>query len=249
MSATSSSGHGNSLQEKHIPRPPNAFMLYRSDLFHKRVVPLEIEKRQQNISRIAGQCWRMLSEEEKAVWYAKAAAARADHHAKYPYYKFKPGRKATGGHPFKRHSKAKQGVCSTGKYFTDPAQRVRAPRSHASKSSPKRTPVTDNERPLPSSSSSPLVLPPVLPQPVWRAQAPRTRPSGNNTSQTSVLPHETIVKLDQLSTQCPPDLHSSLDLMNIIEDLDAVCNRFLLETRTLLCSRRSPLIPVLNHLK
>ncbi|KIJ69992.1 hypothetical protein HYDPIDRAFT_51118, partial [Hydnomerulius pinastri MD-312] len=69
-------------------RPPNAFMLYRSDFLKRRTVPREVEKRQQNLSRIAGQCWNMLPEREKAIWHDKAAAVQAAHHAKYPHYRF-----------------------------------------------------------------------------------------------------------------------------------------------------------------
>ncbi|KIK97983.1 hypothetical protein PAXRUDRAFT_95391, partial [Paxillus rubicundulus Ve08.2h10] len=76
-----------------IPRPPNAFMLYRSDFLKRRTIPPEVEKRQQNLSRIAGQCWNMLPDDEKAVWHDKAAAVQAAHYAKYPFYKFKPSRK------------------------------------------------------------------------------------------------------------------------------------------------------------
>ncbi|KAH7887789.1 hypothetical protein F5I97DRAFT_889449 [Phlebopus sp. FC_14] len=78
---------------KPIPRPPNAFMLYRSDFLRRRTVPPEVEHRQQNLSRIAGQCWNLLSEEEKDVWHNEAAAVRAAHYAKYPFYKFRPNRK------------------------------------------------------------------------------------------------------------------------------------------------------------
>lgn len=69
---------------KRIPRPPNAFILYRSDFLKNRVIPPEVEKRQQNLSRIAGQCWNILPETEKAIWFSKAAVVRAEHRAKYP---------------------------------------------------------------------------------------------------------------------------------------------------------------------
>lgn len=80
---------------KRIPRPPNAFMLYRSDFLKRRVVPPEVEKRQQNLSRIAGQCWNMLPDTEKAIWYGKAAVVRAEHRARYPSHKTGPFHKDT----------------------------------------------------------------------------------------------------------------------------------------------------------
>ncbi|KAI6164805.1 hypothetical protein EDD17DRAFT_1754663 [Pisolithus thermaeus] len=81
---------------EHIPRPPNAFLLYRSDFLKRRTIPREVEKRQQNLSRIIGECWNMLSAEEKAVWREKAAAVTAAHQAKYPHYKFRPTRRTAG---------------------------------------------------------------------------------------------------------------------------------------------------------
>ena len=80
---------------KRIPRPPNAFMLYRSDFHKRRTIPREVEKRQQNLSRIAGQCWKMLPETEKAIWYGKAAVIRAEHRARYPSHKTGPFHKDT----------------------------------------------------------------------------------------------------------------------------------------------------------
>ncbi|KAG1872538.1 high mobility group box domain-containing protein, partial [Suillus tomentosus] len=75
----------------HIPRPPNAFMLYRSHMLKSRG-NADPEKRQQNLSRIAGQLWRAMSKEDRAVWHKKAAEVQAAHCAKYPGYKFKPNR-------------------------------------------------------------------------------------------------------------------------------------------------------------
>ncbi|KDQ64283.1 hypothetical protein JAAARDRAFT_117714, partial [Jaapia argillacea MUCL 33604] len=71
-----------------IPRPPNAFMLFRSDFLARKVIPQHVERRQQNLSRIAGECWHLLSETEKAKWHAKAKEALENHRAKYPSYKF-----------------------------------------------------------------------------------------------------------------------------------------------------------------
>lgn len=89
------SAHGgiHSSSKEHIPRPPNAFMLYRSHMLKSRG-NADPEKRQQNLSRIAGQLWRDMSKEDRAVWHKKAAEVQAAHYAKYPGYKFKPNRKS-----------------------------------------------------------------------------------------------------------------------------------------------------------
>ncbi|KAI0368094.1 hypothetical protein BV20DRAFT_486954 [Pilatotrama ljubarskyi] len=80
-------------KRKRIPRPPNAFMLYRSHLLKTRQIPPGIEHRQQNISRVAGECWNMLPEEEKRKWHDKAKEVLTAHMAKHPDYKFSPERK------------------------------------------------------------------------------------------------------------------------------------------------------------
>ncbi|KAG6900928.1 hypothetical protein C0993_004365 [Termitomyces sp. T159_Od127] len=74
----------------HIPRPPNAFMLYRSDFLKRGIIPAHVERRQQNLSRIAGQCWNLLPPEEKAQWQERAAQALLEHQKRNPDYKFTP---------------------------------------------------------------------------------------------------------------------------------------------------------------
>ncbi|CAA7259710.1 unnamed protein product [Cyclocybe aegerita] len=73
-----------------IPRPPNAFMLFRSDFLKRGVIPNNVERRQQNLSRIAGQVWNMLDPEEKAHWHEQAAQVLNEHQLKNPNYKFTP---------------------------------------------------------------------------------------------------------------------------------------------------------------
>ena len=79
---------------KRIPRPPNAFMLYRSHLLRTRQIPPGIEHRQQNISRVAGECWNLLPDAEKKKWHDKAKEVLLAHMEKHPDYKFSPERKA-----------------------------------------------------------------------------------------------------------------------------------------------------------
>ncbi|KAH9894480.1 hypothetical protein C8Q73DRAFT_791019 [Cubamyces lactineus] len=79
---------------KRIPRPPNAFMLYRSHLLRTRQIPPGIEHRQQNISRVAGECWNLLPDAEKKKWHDKAKEVLVAHMEKHPDYKFSPDRKA-----------------------------------------------------------------------------------------------------------------------------------------------------------
>ncbi|TFK43592.1 hypothetical protein BDQ12DRAFT_709332 [Crucibulum laeve] len=78
------------LTRTHIPRPPNAFMLFRSDFLKKGIIPKSVERRQQNLSRVVGEVWNLAPPEEKAIWHKKAAEVLADHQRKNPDYKFSP---------------------------------------------------------------------------------------------------------------------------------------------------------------
>ncbi|KAJ7368242.1 hypothetical protein DFH08DRAFT_947178 [Mycena albidolilacea] len=83
-------------QSRRIPRPPNAFILYRSDLLKSGKIPENMERRQQNLSRVAGECWNLLKPHEKQVWQELAAERAAIHQLEYPNYHFKPSPRGKG---------------------------------------------------------------------------------------------------------------------------------------------------------
>ncbi|KAJ7129749.1 hypothetical protein C8R44DRAFT_872971 [Mycena epipterygia] len=83
-------------KSRRIPRPPNAFILYRSDLLKNGGIPDSIERRQQTLSRVAGQCWNLLSVAEKRKWQDLAAERAAIHQLEYPDYHFKPSPRGKG---------------------------------------------------------------------------------------------------------------------------------------------------------
>lgn len=74
----------------YIPRPPNAFMLFRADFVRQKHVPGSIETNHGSLSKIIGNCWRALPLDEKRVWEIKAKHAKAEHKARYPEYRFRP---------------------------------------------------------------------------------------------------------------------------------------------------------------
>jgi len=80
-------------KRKKIPRPPNAFMLFRSWLIHDGKLPPEIGSRQQHISKIAGKAWKLLDEPSKNEWRKEALRRLQDHEKDYPNYKFEPSPK------------------------------------------------------------------------------------------------------------------------------------------------------------
>lgn len=91
--------HGRKKPASHIPRPPNAFILFRSSFIRSRHVSTGVETNHSTLSKIIGLTWQNLPEEERQVWHRKAKQAEAEHRAKFPAYAFKPlhGRLKAGG--------------------------------------------------------------------------------------------------------------------------------------------------------
>ncbi|THH29139.1 hypothetical protein EUX98_g5044 [Antrodiella citrinella] len=143
----------------HVPRPPNAFMLFRAEKVNAEL-PRDLPNRQQVVSVVAGQCWNMLDEAGKAEWHARAREMLKKHMERYPDYKFAPSRKSTrkkaeevevkDGEEYIRHLREKYmnmvgpSVAST---------RARKPRSRKGRAAP------DVQPPLPSSSRLPSMNP------------------------------------------------------------------------------------------
>ncbi|GJE85367.1 HMG domain-containing protein [Phanerochaete sordida] len=73
----------------YIPRPPNAFILFRSSFIKAQHIPEKIEGNHSSLSKIIGKYWKTLSPEQKQVWEAKAIVALADHRKKYPDWRFR----------------------------------------------------------------------------------------------------------------------------------------------------------------
>ncbi|KAL5522858.1 hypothetical protein ACEPAG_8876 [Sanghuangporus baumii] len=76
----------------HIPRPPNAFILFRSSFIRSQHVSAETEGNHGTLSKIVGMLWHALSYEERQVWQAKARRAYAEHKRMYPGYSFRPAK-------------------------------------------------------------------------------------------------------------------------------------------------------------
>lgn len=85
-----SRGYSRSKDPDHVPRPRNAFMLFRSAFAAAQKIGTNIEHDNRHITRIIAHCWNRLSESEKQVWRNKAATEKAVHAMKYPNYRFHP---------------------------------------------------------------------------------------------------------------------------------------------------------------
>ncbi|THH21596.1 hypothetical protein EUX98_g8344 [Antrodiella citrinella] len=86
--------HSKKRDASYIPRPPNAFILFRSSFIRAQHIPGKIEGNHSALSKIIGKCWKALPREEKETWEAKAIVAQAEHRQKYPDWRFRPGANA-----------------------------------------------------------------------------------------------------------------------------------------------------------
>lgn len=73
-----------------VPRPRNAFMIFRSEFWAGEKISRTVEHDHRHISRIIGHCWNQLPEAEKDKWREKAEQEKLDHIMKYPGYRFSP---------------------------------------------------------------------------------------------------------------------------------------------------------------
>ncbi|KAH8810308.1 hypothetical protein DL96DRAFT_1626680 [Flagelloscypha sp. PMI_526] len=88
--ASASSASTSTAPPVHVPRPPNAFILFRSSFIKGNHVDPNIETNHSTLSKIAGLTWNNLSDLQKEEWHQKAKLARAEHRAQFPDYSFKP---------------------------------------------------------------------------------------------------------------------------------------------------------------
>lgn len=94
--------HSKKKPGNHIPRPPNAFILFRSSFIKSQHVSTEVETNHSTLSKIIGLTWQNLSEKERQVWHNKAKAALEEHKRRFPQYAFKPSQSKKGGTVEKR---------------------------------------------------------------------------------------------------------------------------------------------------
>jgi hypothetical protein len=82
--------HSKKKPANYIPRPPNAFILFRSSFIKSQHVSTEVETNHSTLSKIIGLTWQNLPHDERQVWHAKAKAALEDHKRRFPQYAFRP---------------------------------------------------------------------------------------------------------------------------------------------------------------
>ncbi|KAK0215151.1 hypothetical protein IW262DRAFT_1465970 [Armillaria fumosa] len=91
----STSSNDVSHKKNRIPRPLNCYFIFRKDVVDKKMIPKGAEHDSRHLSRIIGQLWKNLSEDEKAHYYRRAVEERERHEELYPDYVYQPQRRAT----------------------------------------------------------------------------------------------------------------------------------------------------------
>ena len=104
------SGHSRKKPINHIPRPPNAFILFRSYFIKSQHVSSEVETNHSTLSKIIGLTWKNLPIEERQIWHARAKVALEDHKRKFPSYAFKPVHSKPRGVPAEKRKVREVGL-------------------------------------------------------------------------------------------------------------------------------------------
>lgn len=77
---------------KKIPRPPNSFIIFRSE-HQGRIKQEQPDLPNTEISRVIGHMWHKLTTDEKKIYEARAIEAKQEHAVKHPTWKFCPKRR------------------------------------------------------------------------------------------------------------------------------------------------------------
>ena len=88
--------------KEYIPRPLNAFMLFRRECSKvRRHSQADKKPRQADFSKTVSQRWKCLTPEERRYWGDQAAEKAEEHKRLYPHYVYHPRRsvKDKGGRP------------------------------------------------------------------------------------------------------------------------------------------------------
>lgn len=83
--------HSRRREPGHIPRPRNAFIIFRSFYVRARSAG---EGQQNELSKQAGKVWNKMTAEERVPFVERATAEKTQHQAMYPNYIYCPGRGA-----------------------------------------------------------------------------------------------------------------------------------------------------------
>ncbi|KAG6867577.1 hypothetical protein C0993_000972 [Termitomyces sp. T159_Od127] len=81
--------HNKRRDASYIPRPPNAFILFRSSFIRDQKISNKVEGNHSKLSKIIGMYWKALTKEQRDEWEDKAAQALIEHRKRYPDWRFR----------------------------------------------------------------------------------------------------------------------------------------------------------------
>ncbi|WWC63542.1 uncharacterized protein I303_106145 [Kwoniella dejecticola CBS 10117] len=82
--------HARKQTADHIPRPRNAFILFRKHVVDSKLIPASVEMRHQNVSIITAKMWSEAPADQKAHFNELARVEKEEHMKKYPGYRYQP---------------------------------------------------------------------------------------------------------------------------------------------------------------
>ncbi|WVQ72004.1 hypothetical protein IAR50_001548 [Cryptococcus sp. DSM 104548] len=82
--------HARKQNADHIPRPRNAFILFRKHVVDAKLIPTSVEMRHQNVSIITAKMWSEAPPDQKAHFNELARIEKEEHLKKYPGYRYQP---------------------------------------------------------------------------------------------------------------------------------------------------------------
>ncbi|PBL01477.1 hypothetical protein ARMGADRAFT_879356, partial [Armillaria gallica] len=85
-----------------IPRPPNCYIIFRKDVVAKKLIPKGAEHDSRHLSRIIGELWQKLPEEERRYYHQRAAEELENHKILYPNYVYQPQKRTPKPREVKR---------------------------------------------------------------------------------------------------------------------------------------------------
>lgn len=74
----------------HVPRPRNAFILFRCDCVRQRLIPPSVEDHHSQISKTVANLWNNMTEIQRQPWVDMAEKEKEEHNLRNPGYRYSP---------------------------------------------------------------------------------------------------------------------------------------------------------------
>ena len=149
------SSSGSTPTSGHVPRPRNAYVLYRSWAlsYHPSLLRSRTTNKQDVLSRMTGELWNAESDEVRAHFATLAAEEKERHAGKYPGYTYMPKQQEDRASTLRQRSGKNARRRGKGKYVDDDEDYTPNARSRSTVAPSRRfTPYTS----MPSELANPL---------------------------------------------------------------------------------------------